>query len=145
MASIFCIAVWCPKQVKQILELSASMLRISEIPRTLHYSYYCPLPFRKFSISQAIDPMSHLQIPGWDHLVSHASSCTNLKCGCHLYGSQWPNWRRQLTVPSEDGQVETWLWHTIRDGEFKWMCLVCDGDDNHCLENRGACKISNIS
>ena len=89
--------------------------------------------------------MSHEQFPGWNHLVSHVSSCTNLNCGCHEYRKLWPKWSHQLTIPSEDGQVETWLWHTIRDGEFKWMCLVCDGDEDHRLKNnRGACRINNL-
>ena len=75
----------------------------------------------------------------------HVSSRTNLKCGCHLYRTQWPKRRRQLIVPSEDGQVETRPWHTTRDGEFKQMRSVCDGDADHCLENRGARKISNLT
>ena len=84
--------------------------------------------------------------PGWPGLAAHALSCADQSCGCKSFVEHFDDWAPQLT----DGG-DTWLYYCIaNDGEFGWMCLLCDGDmggrriEPVISKHAGPCKLSNL-
>ena len=67
----------------------------------------------------------------FDDLRRHCQQCQDEACFCRRHLQSYDAWARRL--PLQPGALDesllawsnTWLWHKLQDGRFRWICQVC--------------------